>query len=59
MHQSLLDILICPLCKGKLIFNQIDQELICHFDQLAYPIRQQIPVMLTKEARDLSVLEKK
>jgi len=53
MDQRLLDILVCPLCKGKLLYDQTHQELICHFDKLAYPIRQNVPVMLEKEAREI------
>lgn len=51
---KLLDILVCPLCKGKLIYNKETQELICRFDRLAYPIRETIPVMLEEEARALT-----
>lgn len=51
MDQSLLDILACPLCKGKLVYQPAQQALICRFDRLAYPIRQGIPVMLVDEAR--------
>ncbi len=51
---KLLDILVCPLCKGKLIYNKEAQELICRFDRLAYPIRESIPVMLEEEARALT-----
>ena len=56
MDKKLLDILVCPLCKGKLILKK--QELICRFDRLAYPIRDGIPVMLEPEARALSLDEK-
>lgn len=58
MHHTLLDILVCPLCKGKLIYDQPNQEFICRFDRLAYPIRQDIPVMLESEARTISLEEK-
>lgn len=51
MDQSLLDILACPLCKGKLLYAAEQQELRCRFDRLAYPIRHDIPVMLVDEAR--------
>jgi len=54
MDKKLLDILVCPLCKGKLEFNEKDSELICNFDKLAYPVRDDIPVMLEEEARSLS-----
>lgn len=57
MDKFLLDILVCPLCKGKLIYQKDAQELICKFDRLAYPIRDDIPVMLENEARKLSLEE--
>ncbi len=53
MDKKLLDILVCPLCKGKLVFDKKAQELICPVDRLAYPIRDGIPVMLEDEARRL------
>ena len=56
MDKKLLDILVCPLCKGKLLLK--NEELICRFDRLAYPIRDGIPVMLEPEARVLSLEEK-
>ena len=56
MDKKLLAILVCPLCKGKLLLKK--NELICSFDRLAYPIRDGIPVMLEHEARVLSLEEK-
>lgn len=56
VDKKLLEILVCPLCKGKLLVKQ--QELICAFDRLAYPVRDGIPVMLENEARMLSLEEK-
>lgn len=53
MDTQLLDILVCPLCKGPLDFDKKAQELICHPDKLAYPIRDGIPIMWADEARDL------
>lgn len=53
MDKRLLDILVCPLCKGPLVYNKAEQELICKADRLAYPIRDNIPVMLEQEARQL------
>ncbi len=53
MDKRLLEILACPICKGKLVFSHDEQELICRFDKLAYPIRENIPVMLAEEARSL------
>ena len=53
MDKKLLEILVCPVCKGGLHYNQKEQELICRIDRLAYPIRDGIPVMLEDEAREL------
>jgi len=53
MEQKLLDILVCPLCKGKLQYQKKQQALICRFDKLAYPIKEGIPVMLADEARPI------
>lgn len=56
VDKKMLDILVCPLCKGKLILKK--QELLCAFDRLAYPIRDGIPVMLEGEAREITLEEK-
>lgn len=53
MDKKLLDILVCPRCKGKLVYLKKEAELICPADRLAYPIRDGIPVMLEEEARAL------
>ena len=52
---KLMEILACPVCKGKLDYNKAEQELICQFDKLAYAIDKDIPVLLESEARRLSV----
>ncbi len=49
----LLEILVCPLCKGPLVHRKEAAELICKPDRLAYPIRDGIPVMLEEDARKL------
>ncbi|MCK5831450.1 MAG: Trm112 family protein [Methylococcales bacterium] len=54
MDKKILDILACPLCKSTLIYKKDAQELICKADRLAFPIRDDIPVMLQDEARELS-----
>ncbi len=54
MDKKLLDILVCPLCKGPLYYDGSAQELICRPDRLAYPIRDDIPVMMEEEARQLA-----
>jgi uncharacterized protein YbaR (Trm112 family) len=57
MDKNLLDILACPVCKGPLVYDKAKQELICKGDRLAYPIRDDIPVMLEDEARELAADE--
>jgi uncharacterized protein YbaR (Trm112 family) len=49
----LLEILVCPLCKGKLVYRKPAAELVCKADRLAYPVKDGIPVMLEDEARKL------
>jgi len=49
----LLDILVCPICKGNLDYRKADKELVCKPCKLAFPVRDDIPVMLEDEARPL------
>ena len=53
MDPKLLEILVCPLCKGPLAWNKDAQELVCKADRLAFPVKDGIPVMLEEEARAL------
>lgn len=53
MDKKLLDILVCPLCKGPLVFDAAARELTCRVDRLAFPIVDDIPVMLIDEARQI------
>ena len=53
MDTKLLDILVCPLCKGPLLYRKPEDELICTVDRLAIGITDDIPVMLEEEARKL------
>jgi len=53
MDPKLLDILVCPLCKGPLLYRKPQRELVCKPCRLGYPIRDDIPVMLEDEARKL------
>jgi len=57
MDKKLLDILVCPVCKGPLVYKKAELELICYACRLAYPIRDDIPVMLEDEARQLKTEE--
>lgn len=54
MDARLLEILVCPLCKGPLDYRKAQSELVCKACRLAYPIRDDIPVMLEDEARTLA-----
>lgn len=53
MDKTLLELLVCPVCKGKLVYDVEKKELICRFDKLAYLVRNGIPVMIAEEARKL------
>lgn len=55
MDARLLDILVCPVCKGNLDYQKAAAELVCQPCKLAYPIRDDIPIMLVDEARQLEV----
>ena len=53
----LLEILVCPLCKGPLVYRKEAAELVCKADRLAFPIKDGIPVMLEDDARKLDPAE--
>ena len=57
LDHKLLTILACPLCKGELQYDRVAKELICLPDALAYPVRDDVPVMLSNEARELATEE--
>ena len=57
MDPRLLEILVCPLCKGPLVYRKDAHELVCKGDRLAYPIKDDIPVMLEEDARKLDPTE--
>ena len=59
MNKQLLDILACPTCHGHLEYDEQHQRLICHFENLAYPIKHGIPVLLAEQAETLSQPEEK
>lgn len=58
MDITLLEILACPVCKGELLYDAKHQELLCKFDRVAYPIINDIPVMLEDRGRRLGMDEK-
>jgi|TARA_B100001939_G_scaffold314932_1_gene299720 uncharacterized protein YbaR (Trm112 family) len=58
LDPKLLNILVCPVSKAPLIYDEAKQELLCKASGLAYPIRDGIPVMLEEEARALTTDEK-
>jgi uncharacterized protein YbaR (Trm112 family) len=53
MDPKLIQILVCPVCKGPLHYKKAAQELICKPCRLAYQVKDDIPVMLEEEARKL------
>jgi len=57
MDHRLLEIIACPVCKGKLTYDAENKELICKLDRLAYPIKEGIPVLLESEARTMEAEE--
>jgi uncharacterized protein len=58
IDKKLLEILVCPVSKAPLDYDQKRNELVCRASGLAYPIRDGIPVMLESEARALTTDEK-
>lgn len=54
INSELLRILVCPMCKGKLKYNKTLNELICIFDNVAYAINDEIPIMLKHKSRKLT-----
>lgn len=54
MDAKLLELLVCPVTKGPLIYNRDAQELISRSARLAYPVRDGIPILLENEAREIS-----
>jgi uncharacterized protein YbaR (Trm112 family) len=57
MDARLLEILVCPVCKGPLDYRKTADELVCKACRLAFPIKDDIPVMLEDEARTLAADE--
>jgi uncharacterized protein len=53
LSRDLLDILVCPKCKGNLEYREAEGALLCHACRLRYPVRDDIPIMLIDEATPL------
>ena len=58
MNQYLMEILVCPKSGGKLIYSKETNELVCYDSMLAYPIENEIPIMLIDRARTMKESEK-
>ncbi len=58
MDHRMLEIVACPVCKGKLIYDAANNELVCKIERLAYPIKDGIPVLLESEARKMKMEER-
>lgn len=59
MNHNLIDLLVCPLCKGQLQHDNANQRLICRFDRLAFAVRDGIPIMLIDQAETIDLDELK
>jgi len=57
VNKKLLAILVCPICKGNLTYERENEELVCHAEKLAFPIQDDIPIMLESKARRMEVDE--
>ena len=57
VDRRLLEVLVCPLTRGPLVYDRINSELISHQARKAYPVRAGVPIMLVDEARDLGADE--
>ena len=53
IDRRLLEVLVCPLTRGPLVYDRVNNELISHQARTAYPVRAGVPIMLVDEARDL------
>ena len=53
IDRRLLEVLVCPLTRGPLVYDRANNELISHQARKAYPVRAGVPIMLVDEARDL------
>ena len=58
LDQKLLTILACPVCKGELHYDKTAQELVCLLDALAFPVKDDVPIMLSNEARVMTLEER-
>lgn len=59
MDKSVLNVLVCPVCRSKLHLDKENKVLICKADKLSFPIREGIPVMIVEEATKLTLEESK
>ena len=53
IDRRLLEVLVCPLTRGPLVYDRVNNELISHQARKAYPVRAGVPIMLVDEAREL------
>lgn len=57
MNKKALQYLVCPKCYGPLVYQRKHNELVCHADALAFPVRRDTPILLAQDARRLTQLE--
>lgn len=53
--KRLLDVIACPVCKGKLVFDKDNSVLVCRFDRLSYPVKEGIPVLIEEKATPMTL----
>ena len=53
LNPRLLDVIACPICKGKLRYDRNQQVLVCNFNRLSFPIKDGVPMMLAEQAQPI------
>jgi uncharacterized protein YbaR (Trm112 family) len=53
VNPKILEVIACPLCKGKLVYNKTAQNLVCRFHKISFPIKKDIPIMLITQAKSI------
>ncbi|WP_218310671.1 Trm112 family protein [Alteromonas antoniana] len=53
--KRLLDVVACPVCKGKLVYDSDNSALVCRFDRLRFPVKEGIPVLIEEKATQMSL----
>lgn len=54
LNLKILDVIACPICKGKLDYDKNTQTLICKFNKLSFPIKNGVPILLVEQAKPMA-----